>query len=117
MFLEESNDINNIYFHIISGSDGPVFHKHPWWSISCILSGSYIEHTADGDFKREAGDVVFREAEALHWVEINEPVYTLFITGPKIQDWGFLCGDEIIDHTEYGIMRGPDRLANGCGEI
>ena len=111
-----SDDIHNIYFHRFIGSDGPVMHDHPWWSISFILSNSYTEHTPEGSFKRKAGDIIYRSAHSLHWIEIEDPVYTLFITGPKIKEWGFMCSKVWFHWKDYMQMRGPNRQANGCGE-
>ena len=34
----------------------------------------------------------FRRATHMHRIVIDEgPVWTLFITGPRIRQWGFLC--------------------------
>lgn len=107
----------NIYFHKFIGSDADTPHDHPWWSISFILSGQYIELTTEGDFIRKSGSLTFRKATGLHWIEIDKPVYTLFITGKKTREWGFKCPNGWFKHDIYFLMRGPERKASGCGEF
>ena len=115
-FIIPRNRFFNIYFHRFFGSDAPTPHDHPWISLSIILDGEYLEHTPQGDYKRVAGDWTFRGPTALHWIEIDQPVYTLFITGPRVRRWGFKCKNGWMDFREYINNRGDDRLANGCGE-
>lgn len=110
------NRFFNVYAHRFVGSDAPVPHDHPWASLSWILKGNYTEHTPYGSSVKHSGSVTIRGPKSLHWIEIDKPVWTLFITGPKIRDWGFLCNAIWINHTDYINQRGPDRLASGCGE-
>jgi hypothetical protein len=91
------NKYFNVYLHKVLKSDDPIYHDHPWWSLGIILRGSYYEHTPAGygqDNKEvfPPGKVKFRNGEYLHWLEVKDgPVWTLFITGPKFKEWGFLC--------------------------
>lgn len=116
-YIIPRNKIMNIYFHRFYGSDAPIPHDHPWWSLSWILQGSYREFTPEKGMciKRE-GSITLRNAKQLHYIEINEPAYTLFITGPRIRDWGFQCESGWVHFREYIKRRGSSRLANGCGE-
>lgn len=91
------NEWSNLYLHEINRSDDDrAMHDHPWRSKSVVISGGYFEHTPAGTFWRAAGDVVEREPEALHRLEVvlGKPAITLFFTGPVVRDWGFLtvCG-------------------------
>ena len=115
-FIIPRNRFFNVYFHRFFGSDAPTPHDHPWFSVGLILQGNYLEHTPSGDFVRVSGDIVFRAASSLHWIEIDKPVYTLFVTGPMVRVWGFQCKSKWVDFREYILKRGSDRLANGCGE-
>jgi len=115
-FIIPRNRFFNIYFHHFFGSDAPTPHDHPWVSMGIILDGEYIEHTPKGDFIRKKGSVTFRLPSSLHWVEIDKPVYTLFITGPRVRRWGFQCKNRWVDFREYIDARGDNRLASGCGE-
>ena len=96
----------NIYLHHFCRSDDDrALHDHPWWNVSILLRGSYLEHMQDGSVrKRVAGGIVARGADALHRIELfprpktrpqqmpgELPVWTIFITGPRVREWGFLC--------------------------
>ncbi len=89
-FVIPRNRYFNIYFHLFEGSDHPVHHDHPWYSCSFLLEGSYLEHAIDRDNFFRNGHVIFRSPEYLHWLQIDNPCKTLFITGPKVRSWGFL---------------------------
>lgn len=87
------------YLHLIFRSDKAfALHDHPWWNISYVLKGQYVEVTIDkGGCERrtlrKAGDLVFRRATAAHRIEITpgEPVCSLFIHGHVSRSWGFHC--------------------------
>lgn len=115
-FIIPRNRFFNIYFHRFFGSDAPTPHDHPWISFGLILDGEYLEHTPEGDFKRSKGEWTVRMPSSLHWIEIDKPVYTLFITGPRVRRWGFQCKERWVDFREYIDARGDNRLASGCGE-
>jgi hypothetical protein len=65
--------------------------------MSILLDGDYYEVTPKGTFHREAGHIYARKPSALHRVALKrngnreEPVWTLFITGPRVREWGFAC--------------------------
>lgn len=120
-WLIPRNPVFNIYLHHFCRSDDDrALHDHPWWNASLLLSGSYIEwfnappgslhgiaeYDTEGYWTgryfwpryRHAGDLVLRGARAAHRIELPRdesgkemPVWTLFITGPRIREWGFLC--------------------------
>lgn len=115
----------NLYLHRVTGSDDDrAYHDHPWPNVSLILQGRYIEHTPVGDFWREPGDTVYRNAEDLHWLELvgDEPVWSMFLTGRKIRDWGFRCDDGRWIYWKDFCGFSPDdpdwwkRKGPGCGE-
>ncbi|MCB1626498.1 MAG: hypothetical protein KDI48_02150 [Xanthomonadales bacterium] len=94
------NRLFNVYLHQFWRSDDDrALHDHPWWSLSWCLRGTMVEHTiAPGGIHRRqrvrAGDVRLRTARAAHRLEVEHgaaPVYTLFITGPRLRAWGFHC--------------------------
>lgn len=115
-YLLPRNRFFNLYFHRFYGSDAPVPHDHPWVSMSWILDGSYVEHTQRGASKKSVGNITLRGAKSLHWIEIDKPVYTLFVTGPRMRRWGFQCEQGWVDFSDYIARRGDSRLASGCGE-
>jgi hypothetical protein len=76
----------DIFLHkILRSDDCQEYHRHPWWNISILLRGSYLEFI-DGKRRkvRRAGSIVFRRAATRHRLEIKKgPVWTIFVTGPK----------------------------------
>ena len=93
----------NIFLHNFHKGDLDDLHDHPWPFITIILKGGYWEHTPAGRFWRGAGRIRMARCHSLHRVEL-EPgvdVWTLFIPGPKLRDWGFLRKGEWIQHEQY----------------
>ncbi|SKM81860.1 Uncharacterised protein [Mycobacteroides abscessus subsp. massiliense] len=110
----------NVYLHkFLRDDDDRALHDHPWWFLSLVLWGQYIEVTDDGRSVRSApelwrlfwGDrpLVFRPALWRHRVELVKapatsvertrirprlralPCWTLIVTGPRTRLWGFWC--------------------------
>ncbi len=107
----------NIYLHNIRHSDDDrALHDHPWYNISIILKGSYIEVTPNGRFKRTQGSIIFRKATGAHRLEINsnKSTWTLFITGPIIREWGFHCEKGWVVHYEFLKAENPGEIGRGC---
>lgn len=119
------NRFFNIYLHkFLRSDDDRALHDHPWWSCSIILRGGYREHLPGGLIKlRHAGRIIFRRAEQAHRVElygvyITRPAWTLFITGPKVREWGFHCPQGWRHWRDFigvpvGEARG-DEIGKGC---
>lgn len=80
---------SSVRFHHILRSDGQDCHDHPWDFMSVILDGSYTEHTPTSSTTHGTGSVLFRKAEALHRLTLDEPVWTVVVTGPTRRPWGF----------------------------
>lgn len=99
----------NIYLHHICKSDDDrALHDHPWWNLSILLSGHYVEHTPRGSVIRMSGDFVLRRASALHRLELvaDNPCWTLFITGPRIRAWGFHHDGAWVHHERFFALFG-----------
>lgn len=113
------NEQVNVYLHDIRKSDDDrAMHDHPWANTSFLLFGSYIEHTPEGTFTRKAGDLVQRDARALHRLEVipGERAISLFITGPKRREWGFNCGQGWVHWQDFTSADDSSRTGRGCGE-
>ena len=109
----------NVYLHVILKSDDDrAMHDHPWASTSYILEGSYIEVTPEGRFVREAGRIGHRDAEAMHRLEVPEGGYaiSLFITGPKVREWGFDCPQGWVHWQDFCNPDNHGQRGRGCGE-
>jgi hypothetical protein len=122
-FLIPRNRWFNIYLHQFCRSDDDrALHDHPWWNLSILLRGQYDEHTiSDGGVSvrttRMAGELKFRKAKSAHRIELTHgPCWTLFLTGPRIREWGFHCPQ---GWRHWRIFTAGDRgelVGRGCGE-
>ena len=55
---------------------------------------------------RKPGHVVFRGARSLHRLELLSPrVRTLFLTGPRVREWGFMAPEGWVPHERYKQSR------------
>jgi len=104
----------SVYLHRFWDSDpGNDLHDHPWYNISIVLKGEYIEHLQDGSsIRRKAGDICFRTARTAHRIEI-EPgwegkVWTLFLTGKRYRQWGFYTPNGWVEASEITEVKGRD---------
>ena len=113
---------------IRSGDDGRDYHDHPWNFVSWILRGGYHEerpvtaaggvmgtgaeeYRADpaGPYARHtylAGDVLFRKATNWHRLRLpgeyrDTGTWTLVLTFPVAQKWGFLVDGRKVLSREY----------------
>jgi hypothetical protein len=126
-FIIPRNRWANIYLHkFMRGDDDRALHDHPWVNVSILLSGSYREHKPGGVIKLRKPwrpwafwRLPMRFPTAAHRVELIEgrPVWTLFLTGPKVRTWGFYCPRGWIPWTEFVEDRpGGNAVGKGCGE-
>ncbi len=109
----------NVYLHeILRSDDDRAMHDHPWSNTSYLLFGSYVEHTPEGRFTRIAGDIVEREATDLHRLEVipGECAISLFITGPKVREWGFQCPQGWVHWEKFTAPGDSSKTGAGCGE-
>lgn len=106
----------NIFLHKMEASDDDrALHDHPWRNCSYILSGSYIEIMPDRNRVLRAGDIVFRRATAAHRLVVSQgPVVTLFFTGPKIREWGFLCPQGWRHWKQFSAPWDQGEVGRGC---
>lgn len=105
------NKFFNIYLHkFCRPDDDRALHDHPWASCSIILRGYYYEHLPGRVIRiRRAGNITLRRASQSHRIGLSHCFYnsdrssfgevggmynhawTLFLTGPKVREWGFHC--------------------------
>ncbi len=124
------NRVFNIYLHhILRSDDDRALHDHPWWNLSIILKAGYLELMPNEIKRRKAGQFVFRRATAAHrlalYIETDSekeiPCWSLFITGPRLREWGFLCPKGWVMWRDFlGIPTGNakgDEIGPGCGEV
>jgi DNA-binding transcriptional LysR family regulator len=111
------NRFFNVYLHHIRHSDDDrALHDHPWWNLSILLRGSYVEHTPAGERLRRAGSLVLRRPEAAHRLEVTGgEVWTLFITGPTCREWGFHCPAGWVPWRLFVAPENEGEIGRGCG--
>lgn len=92
-WLIPKNKWFNIYLHnILRDDDDRALHDHPWANISIVLKGDLREVMPTRSRVLIKFIPYFRKATAAHRLElVNGDVWTLFITGRKVREWGFIC--------------------------
>ena len=84
-------------------------HDHPWWYVTVILRGNYIETRYNDEGRLidvnhwGPGSVLFRKASSWHRLTLPErgSTWTLFIMGPKSRGWGFNVNGRKVPWREY----------------
>jgi hypothetical protein len=122
-YLIPRNRFFNIYLHkIMRDDDDRALHDHPWWNLSIILKGCYDEVTERGTFRRRRWSLVIRRPTAAHRLvlpTINGGIsfcWTLFITGPRIREWGFYCPKGWKHWKDFVNMNNTGEVGPGCGD-
>lgn len=117
------NRFFNVYLHqFMRSDDDRALHDHPWWNVSVLLAGSYLEHRilAGGVHvvtERAAGSIVARGASTAHRIELHRGYCTtLFITGPKLREWGFHCRRGWVPWQKFTTPGDTGTIGAGCGE-
>lgn len=89
--------------HIATHDLDRHLHDHPWNFLSIVLTGCYIEFRPatikpcfDGDVEtvtarhRMPGSIAFRRSTDRHRIAfVRDQTWTLFLTWPRVQWWGF----------------------------
>lgn len=47
---------------------------------------------------------------------VEEPCWTLFVTGPKVREWGFHCEKAWVHWQEFTTGKNGSEVGKGCGE-
>lgn len=113
------NEGCNVYLHEILHSDEDrALHDHPWDNTSYLIEGSYTEITPEGSFLREAGSITSRRATDSHRLVIPDGgrAVSIFMTGPKVREWGFHCEQGWRHWKEFVDARDSGKVGRGCSE-
>ena len=130
-FVLPRNPVFNVYLHqFLRSDDDRALHDHPWlFNASLLLRGSYVEHTIKaGGIEmrtlRQAGAFKLRCGPAPHRVELLGdpfaevenplPCWTLFITGPRVRQWGFHCPHGWVHWKQFTAANDPGAVGRGC---
>lgn len=129
-WLIPKNPVLNIYIHkTVADDDNRALHDHPYANASIILRGCYFEIMpcrregyGGGDAvraeRREPGDIVCRRADAPHRLMLDielQPCWSLFVTGPRLREWGFFCPKGWVPENLYRSKHdGGASVGRGC---
>lgn len=123
-YLLPRNRFFNVYLHHFGRSDDDrAHHTHPWlFNVSLVLRGMLVEHVIErGGLVRKhvllPGSLRFRWGASPHRLELPHgwTAWTLFITGPRVREWGFLCGERGFVHWERFTAPGREgEIGRGC---
>jgi hypothetical protein len=112
------NNLANAYLHqFLRSDDDHALHDHMYVNLSYLLEGTYVEHTiAQGGVhhsrRYRAGDLRLRWPTTAHRIEVAEPCWSLFLTGPRVRQWGFHCPGGWRHWREFTSER--DATGKGC---
>jgi hypothetical protein len=123
-WLIPRNRYLNVYLHeFLRSDDDRALHDHPWVNLSVLLRGVYWEWRETGipDLvvcdTYGPGDWVFRRSGRIaHRIEVDQPCWTLFITGPRYREWGFHCPKGWVHWTKFTAADDPGQIGQGCVE-
>lgn len=136
------NRFFNIYLHcFLRSDDDRALHDHPYlFNCSVLLRGQYLEWEAYDKRKhrehekiavqfpglpephavgieRTAPALAPRWGRAPHRIELtNGPCWTLFITGPRVREWGFYCPQGWKPWQKFTAAGKPGEIGPGCEE-
>jgi hypothetical protein len=121
-FLIPRNRVFNLYLHeFLRDDDDRALHDHPWFNFSWLLKGWYVEHTvrAGGVSVRRvyrAGHLKFRSPWAAHRIELinGQPCFSLFVTGPRLREWGFHCPNGWRHWRDFTGGERGELIGRGC---
>lgn len=96
-----SDWLPNIWLHkmlLDHSPDNGFIHRHPWPTISFILSGGYVERFEDGSVKTlRRGSVSARKSSTGHCIEAVTPnTWSVFAHWFKRHDWQFVQEDKSV---------------------
>lgn len=133
-YLVPRNRVLNVYLHqFLRDDDDRALHDHPYFWCSIILRGNYVEHTiaAGGVQQRKRRGALSVRAGTpwtAHRVELvpawlaedgagpSIPCWTLFITGPRMRNWGFHCPQGWVPWQRFTDPADPSRIGPGCDD-
>ena len=100
--------------HILREDYARHLHDHPWNARTIILHGTYIEsrlrrgsetlyENERVQIKRSRGDTATLKVGEYHSIDMVSigGVWTMFIVGDFIEDWGFLVEGKKVNHELY----------------
>lgn len=94
--------------HIWRPDEDRAPHSHPWWFVSVVLKGFYVENRYNQSGRwnkrvvRNRFSIAFRRAADLHEIAVVSPdLWTLVLAGPKRREWGFMTPNGWVHWENY----------------
>lgn len=130
-YLLPRNRWFNVYYHVFLRSDEDrALHDHMYVNVSIVLTGGYWEHRADGSRRWiKPGSILIRRPTTAHRIELESEWYpsdlwkgppvsasTLFITGPRVREWGFHCPKGWRHWKDFVSKEDPGARGRGCDD-
>lgn len=141
-WLIPRNRLFNVYLHCMLGDDDAVMHDHMYASLSLVLTRGlgekycrdprreffFEQDLGTGNWDRrsywvqsrsfQAGDVIYRSRHFAHQLLVESPAWTIFVTGPRLKEWGFWCPRGWKHFKDYVRVTGKtSKISEGCGEV
>lgn len=122
-FIVRKHGEAQVFLHkAVADDDDRALHDHPWDNISVPLANGYIEHSPEypDGIERRPFQPIIRAADQPHRLRMQRgkkgevlPAWSLFLMGPKVREWGFLCPQGWRHWKEF--TSGPDGAGIGKG--
>lgn len=97
--------------HIVEPDQDRHLHDHPFNFRSIVLAGGYVEQVDDDGSSRVVrhGDTYRSPAGRWHRIAIVQDggAWSIFVTGPRVQDWGFRVDGRKVAWQDYLDGRAP----------
>lgn len=129
-YILPRNRFLNVYLHqFLRDDEDRACHDHPWISLSWLMRGMLIEvtDTMIGSLRAHHNEVLFagrwhyRSSIFAHRLIVPEgycgKTWTIFITGPRLREWGFHCpGDRWIHWRLFTEGEHGETVGKGCNQ-
>lgn len=86
----------------IRSDDKRFMHDHPWWFITFVLKGSYVDISPNGEDQLNQFSFRYRKANYQHYVDVPKSgAVTILLTGKRERRWGFWINDKFKRPSKY----------------
>jgi hypothetical protein len=96
--------------HFLRGDLDRELHDHPWWFLTLVLRGGYVDVSSSGEDVLRPGSVRFRPAGHAHRVE-TAGCWTLVLSGPVRRLWGFYAAEGWVPWHRFHAVHGNPACA------
>jgi len=98
--------------HWMGSDDQRHFHDHPWWYVSWIIKGHYLDRSPEWDHHRKRWSLAAYSALHRHSVIISDPCWSLLLTGAERRIWGFWVNGRFRKRNKYFYLFGHHPCQN-----